>query len=249
MEENPDYAMDEFDRTNLFGDEFRPDAPTPSPEPSPPPTPPPYQRDDDDDDGDLPPLLPLMGEKFARKDWGAPGPVTPEYPHESTLLQTVNQLITKYRNDPNHRVKSKKSPLQGYSVEDLKKVQDGIQAKRRITAQQLQEASQGLVPSHSAKPAKEEPPPSPLEKAVMSRRPVVEPLDDEEDCPEQDWETEGSGFSSELINGLYVSLGSIRAGNSSTKLQKQVRSLLDSLVRMGEINKEQKKKIIHDYID
>jgi len=36
-----DYTMNEFDEINPFGDEFRPDAPTPapSPEPSPPPTP------------------------------------------------------------------------------------------------------------------------------------------------------------------------------------------------------------------
>ena len=37
VEESPDYAMDEFDRTNPFGDEFNPDAPTPAP--SPPPSP------------------------------------------------------------------------------------------------------------------------------------------------------------------------------------------------------------------
>jgi len=33
VEESPDYAMDEFDRANPFGDEFRPDAPTPAPSP------------------------------------------------------------------------------------------------------------------------------------------------------------------------------------------------------------------------
>jgi len=37
VEESPDYAMDEFDRTNPFGEEYRPDAPTP--EPTPPPSP------------------------------------------------------------------------------------------------------------------------------------------------------------------------------------------------------------------
>ena len=61
VEESLDYAMVEFDRTNPFGDEFRPDAPTPektpppspSPSPSPEPTsPPPYEDVDDDDDGD-----------------------------------------------------------------------------------------------------------------------------------------------------------------------------------------------------
>ena len=75
----------------------------------------------------------------------------------------------------------------------------------------------------------------------MSRRPVVEPSDDEEDFPEQDWETEGSGFASaeELIAQPYVSLGSIKAGNRSIKPKTQV---IDSLVGLGAIDKKQKKK-------
>ena len=80
----------------------------------------------------------------------------------------------------------------------------------------------------------------------MSRRPVVEPSDDEEDFPEQDWETERSGFATaeELINQLYVSLGSINAGYSSIKLKNQVFSLLHSLVGLGAIDDKQKKKNI-----
>ena len=209
-EESPDYAMDEFDRTNPFGEEFRPDAPTPTPTPPPSP-PPPFQYDDDG--GDFPPPPPSIEEKSARKEWGMPGPVEPEYPHESTLLQTVNQLITKYGNDPLYRVKSKESQLYGYSVEDLKKVRDGILEKRRATqplSKQLQQGKQSLkaTPPHKSK----ESPPTSLEKAVMSRRPVVEPSDDE-DFPEQDWETEGSGIASadELIHCLYVRLGSNKA--------------------------------------
>ena len=121
-QEVPDYTMDEFDETYPFGDEFRPDAPTPAPSPTPspttsplpsppPPSPPPsYQEvvDDDDDDDDFPPPPPLMEEKkFTRKEWGEPKPVKKEFSHESTLLQTVNQLITKYGNDPNYKVKKK----------------------------------------------------------------------------------------------------------------------------------------------
>ena len=89
--------MDEFDVNNPFGVEFRPDAPIPPSSP-----PPPDDDDDDnddddnDDDGDL-----------QRKEWRAPGPVVPEYFHESTLLQTANQLITNYGDNPNHVVKSK----------------------------------------------------------------------------------------------------------------------------------------------
>ena len=109
VEESPDYAMEEFDRTNPFGEEFRPDSPTaePTPPPSPLPSPPPpYQYDDDG--GDLPPPRPPLKEKSTRKEWGMPGTVEPEYHLESTLLQTANQLITKYGNDPNYIVKSKK---------------------------------------------------------------------------------------------------------------------------------------------
>ena len=69
---------------------------------------------------------------------------------------------------------------------------------------------------------------------------------------EQDWEIEGSGFDDEaekLINQLHLSLGSIKAGNSSIKLKNQVSYLLDSLVELGTIgNKKEKKKIISDYI-
>ena len=36
-QEGPDYTRDEFDDINPFGDEFRPDAPTPPPSPPPPP--------------------------------------------------------------------------------------------------------------------------------------------------------------------------------------------------------------------
>jgi len=132
VEESPDYAMDEFDRTNPFDDEFRPDAPTPPPSLSPEPTSPPPYEDVDGDDFPPPPP-PLMEEKSTRKEWGMPGPVEPEYHHESTLLQTVNQLNTKYGDDPNYIVKSKKSPLHGYSVEELKKIRDGIYEKRRAT--------------------------------------------------------------------------------------------------------------------
>ena len=76
----------------------------------------------------------------------------------------------------------------------------------------------------------------------MSRRPAFELSDDEK----QDWETEGSGITDEaekLIDQLHLSLGSIKAGNSSIKLKKQVLFLLDSLVELGTIDKKQKKKL------
>ena len=76
-QEFPDYTMDEFDETYPFGDEFRPDAPTPASSPTPPPSPPPpsYQEvvDDDDDFPPPPPPQSLMEEKKStRKEWGEP---------------------------------------------------------------------------------------------------------------------------------------------------------------------------------
>ena len=81
----------------------------------------------------------------------------------------------------------------------------------------------------------------------MSRRPSFELSDNEDDFPEQDWETEGSGIADEaeeLINQLYLSLGSIKARNSSIKLKNQVLYLLDSLVELGTIDKKEKKKLL-----
>ena len=73
-QEFPDYTMDEFDETYPFGDEFRPDAPTPAPSPTPPLSPPPpsYQEVVDDDDDFPPPPQSLMEEKKStRKEWGS----------------------------------------------------------------------------------------------------------------------------------------------------------------------------------
>jgi len=113
-----------------------------------------------------------MEEKLTRKEWGEPGPVKLEYHHESTRLQTINRLITEYRNDPNYRVKSITSPIQGYSVEDLKKIRDGIFEKRRATQPLTKQLQQGKQSLESTPPSKsKESPPTSLEKAVMNRRP------------------------------------------------------------------------------
>jgi len=195
-----------------------------------------------------------MEETSTRKEWGMPGPVEPEYQHESTLLQTVNQLITKYGDDPNYKVGKSRLGLKGKTIAELKKIRDGIYEKRGVTkkeslSKRLQEGKQRLK---STLLRKRETPPTPLEKAVMSRRPYLEPSDNEDDLSEQDWgETEASGIADEtekLIDQLRLSLGSTKAGNSSIKLKKQVFSLLDSLVELGTIDKKQKKKIITNYI-
>ena len=191
-----------------------------------------------------------MEETSKRKEWAKPGPVEPEYQHESILLQTVNQLITKYGNDPNYKVGKSKLGLKGKTIAELKKIRDGINEKRRVTKESLfsKRLQEGKKRLKSTSPQeKRERPLTPLEKAVMSLRPSFELSDNEDDFPEQDWETEGSGIADEaekLINQLYLSLGSIKAGNSSIKLKNQVLFLLDSLVELGTINEKKKKKLL-----
>ena len=106
-QEGPDYTMDEFDRTNPFSDEFRPDAPTPPPSPpttptlttpqysstpksslSPPPT---YQEFDE---YPLPPP-PLMEETVL------PGTSKDETREEtSKRLRNVKSILAKFGSDP-----------------------------------------------------------------------------------------------------------------------------------------------------
>ena len=263
-QEVPDYTMDEFDEINPFGDEFRPDAPTPAP--SPPTTPQhhntnrtnitstPYQEFDD-----LPlPPPPLMEETVM------PGSSKDETREEtSKRLRTVKSILAKYGSDPTYKVKSKGSKYYGYNVEELEAEAFKLETIKahQEHAEKLLKRKQPLSTQLQEKKAKLKPPKkqekreiskTPLEKAVMSRRPAFELSDDEDDFYEQDWETEGSGIyddeAEKLINQLHLSLGSIKAGNSSIKLKNQVSYLLDSLVELGTINKRQKKKIISDYI-
>ena len=139
-------------------------------------------------------------------------------------------------------------------MEELKKVRDGIYAKRGVTKTALEKQLQaGKYRLKSTPPHKKrETTPTSWEKAVMGRRPAFELSDGEDDSSEQDWETEGSGIADDavkLINQLDLSLGSIKAGNSSIKLKNHVLYLLDSLVELGTIDKKQKKKIISYYIN
>ena len=170
-QEGPDYTMDEFDEINHFGDEFRPDAPTPAPSPAPTPTPPPtpptppppYQEFD----GDFPPPPPpLMEEPVMLGPFKTKISTTKSL---STLLGTINQLLTKYGDDPTYRVKKKDSDLYGKTSEDLRKIRDSIYAQKESTKKaslekRLQEGKYKLKATPPRK-SKESPPTS-LESAV-----------------------------------------------------------------------------------
>ena len=109
---------------------------------------------------------------------------------------------------------------------------------------QLREKKAKLKPPK--KQEKRETAQTPLEKAVMSRRPAFELSDDEDDSYEKDWEIEGSGITDEavkLIKQLHLGLALIKAGNNSIKLKNQVSYLLDSLVELGQSIKNIRKKL------
>ena len=235
-QEVPDYTMDEFDEINPFGDEFRPDAPTPAPSPPTTPTttttpieptslPPPYQEFDD-----LPlPPPPLMEETVM------PGSSKDETREEtSKRLRTVKSILTKHGSEPTYKVKSKGSKYYGYNVEELEAEAFKLETIKahQEHAEKLLKRKQPLLTQLQEKKAKLKPPKkqekreiskTPLEKAVMSRRPAFVLSDNEDDFPEQDWEIEGSGFyddeAEKLINQLNLSFASIKAGNSSIKLK------------------------------
>ena len=263
-QEDPDYTRDEFDDINPFGDEFRPDALTPAPSPPTTPTtpttpivptsqPPPYQEFDD---FPLPPP-PLMEETVM------PGTSKDETREEtSKRLRNVRSILAKFGSDPTYKVKSKGSKYYGYNVEELEAEAFKLETIKahQEHAEKLLKRKQPLSTQLQEKKAKLKPPKkqekreiskTSLEKAVMSRRPAFELSDNEDDFSEQDWEVEGSGIADEaenLINQLYLRLGSIKAGNSSIKLKNQVLYLLYSLVDLGAINKKEKKKFFSDYI-
>ena len=119
--------------------------------------------------------------------------------------------------------------------------------RTQFSSKQLQEQKKKL--KTPKKQQKRRFPIPPWERAVESRRPYFAYSNDEQDFSdyEQDWETEGSGLSDEaekLINQLHLSLGSIKAGNSSIKLKNQVLYVLHSLVELGTIDKKEKKKLL-----
>ena len=252
-EEGPDYTMDEFDEINPFGDEFRPDAPTPAPSPPTTPTtpttpivptsqPPPYREYD----YPLPPSS-LMEETVM------PGSSKDESKEEtSKRLRNVKSILAKHGSDPKYKVKSKESKYYGYNVKELEAEAFKLETIKahQEHAEKLLKRKQPLLTQSQEKKATLKPPEKP-EKREITKTPL-EPSDSEDDLSEQDLgETEGSGITDKtekLINQLHLSLGSMKAENSSIKLKNQVFYLLDSLVELGTINKKEKKKIITNYI-
>ena len=112
-------------------------------------------------------------------------------------LRNVKSILAKYGSDPTYKVKSKGTKYYGYDLERLKEEEYKLETikahqehaekllkRKQPLLTQLQEGKKKLKPPE--KPEKREITKTPIEKAVISRRPFIEPSDDEEDFPEQD---------------------------------------------------------------
>ena len=244
-EEIPDYGMDEFDLNNPFDGDFNPDEETPSPSPSPTPSPSPISTPPSPSSTPLPPLaeeeetelMEEMEEEQPSKSESKWGP--PQEPgikgSESTDLQSLNRMLTVNKDNPNYKVKSKKSKFRGYTLADLKKARDEILDRREGN-------KQPTASLHTSKVAPELPIPQEEQEPDWEQEPEQE--------QEQELEMEGSGSVdlNALVDRLHLSLASIQAGNTSLKLKKQVQQMLGLLVRLKEITQNQAHKILGSII-
>ena len=153
-EEVPDYGMDEFDLNNPFDGDFNPDAetpplsPTPTPSPSPPLSPtstplPPLAEEEETE------LMEEMEEEqpsTSETKWGPPQELVIEG-SESVDLQTLNSLLTKFKNKPNYVVKSKTSKFRGDTLAVLKKKRDEILERRKRGVKIPQRYFESMEPS------------------------------------------------------------------------------------------------------
>ena len=161
-EEVPDYGMDEFDLNNPFDGDFNPDAetppptPTPTPTPSPTPTssppssPPPSPTTSPPPSPTSTPLPPLAEEEEMEEEqpskWGPPQELVIKG-SESTDLQTLNSMLTKNKNNPDYRVKSKASKFYNYTLADIKKARDEILERRKKGIKIPQRYFESMEPS------------------------------------------------------------------------------------------------------
>ena len=227
-EEVPDYGMDEFDLNNPFDGDFNPDdeeTPSPTPSPSPPSpisTPPPSPTST--------PLPPLAEEEELEESGASPeekpskwGP--PQEPgikgSESVDLQTLSSMLTKNKDNPDYVVKSPKSKFRGYTLADIKEARDEILDRRKGNKQ----------PS-----------------VRLPHTPKVATQDEPDWEREPEMEGSGSVDLNALVERLHLSLASIQAGNTSLKLKKQVKQMLEVLVGLKEITQKEALKILSNII-
>ena len=227
-EEVPDYGMDEFDLINPFDGDFNPDAETPTPTPSPTPSP------------TSSPPSPTWGE-----------PQTPEStPLPPLAEEEETELATPKTTPKKSKWGSPKPPgIEGSESVDLQTL-NSMLTKNKDNPDYVVKSPKSKFHGYTMADIKE------ARDEILIRR-GIKPPSEVDLIPrshlarsDPDWEQSGSGTvdPNALVEQLHLSLASIRAGNTSLKLKKQVEYMLGLLKAAGEITQKEVHNILRSII-
>ena len=230
----PDYGMDEFDLINPFDGDFNPDAETPTPTPTPTPSP-----------TSSPPS----------PTWGSTTELIPQTPESTPLPPLAEEEETELATPKTTPKKSKwgspKPPgIEGSESVDLQTL-NSMLTKNKDNPDYVVKSPKSKFHGYTMadiKAARDE---------ILIRRGITRPSEVDLLIPrsdlsrsDPDWEQSGSGTvdPNALVEQLHLSLASIRAGNTSLKLKKQVEYMLGFLKAAGEITQKEVHNILRSII-
>ena len=226
-EQAPDYGMDEFDLINPFDGDFNPDAetPTPSPTPSPSPT-------------STPPPSPTS-------TWGEPR--TPEStPLPPLAEEEETELAGKPEEKPSKWGPPQELVIKGSESVDLQTL-NSMLTKNKDNPDYVVKSPKSKFHGYTMADIKK------ARDAILDRRKRGIKLPQEyftTGMEPSDEEMEGSGTvdPNALVEQLHLSLASMRAGNTSLKLKKQVEYMLGFLKAAGEITQKEVHNILRSIV-
>ena len=224
-EQAPDYGMDEFDLINPFDGDFNPDAETPTPSPTPSPSP-------------SSPPSPTWGE-----------PHTPESTPLPPLAEEEEEELEESGGKPEEKP-SKWGPPQELVIKGSESVDlqtlNSMLTKNKDNPDYVVKSPKSKFHGYTMADIKK------ARDEILDRRKkgIKLPQSYFTDMEPSDEEMEGSGTvdPNVLVEQLHLSLASIRAGNTSLKLKKQVEYMLGFLEAAGEITQKEVHNILRSII-
>ena len=233
-EEVPDYGMDEFDLINPFDGDFNPDAETPTPTPTSSPTPSPSPTST--------PPSPTWGE-----------PQTPESTPLPPLTEEEEEELEESGGKPEEKPSKWGPPkppgIEGSESVDLQTL-NSMLTKNKDNPDYVVKSPKSKFHGYTMADIKK------ARDEILDRRkrgldspPLIGyPLLLMKMTLEREMEGSGTVDPNVLVEKLHLSLASIRAGNTSLKLKKQVESMLGLLKAAGEITQKDVHNILKSII-
>ena len=172
-----------------------------------------------------------------------PPPDYPKFPRDpdSVTLGTLNTFRNSNRRNPKATISSPQSKFHNWSVERAKAKVEEIYEKRRNSVRDSREKK---VPFHRFAGLNHR---ERRDYIGMKGKRIadIKQLPQFKDMEESTLkETFGTGFISNWINRLSLGIASIHAGNTPTKLKKEIQRIADRLLEAKVISQEQRKKIL-----